>query len=46
LAQAPSTAPDWAGLMAATTMTIIPVIIILAIFGKKMIGSIQLAGFK
>ena len=46
LAQAPSTAPDWAGLMAATTMTIIPVIIILAIFGKRMIGSIQMAGFK
>lgn len=46
LAQSPSTAPDWAGLMAATTMTIIPVIVILAIFGKKMIGSIQLGGFK
>jgi multiple sugar transport system permease protein len=46
LAQSPSTAPDWAGLMAATTMTIIPVIIVLAIFGKRMIGSIQLAGFK
>lgn len=46
LAQSPSTAPDWAGLMAATTMTIIPVIVILAIFGKKMIGSIQMAGFK
>jgi multiple sugar transport system permease protein len=46
LSQSPSTAPDWAGLMAATTMTIIPVIVILAIFGKKMIGSIQLAGFK
>ncbi len=46
LAQAPSSSPDWAGLMAATTMTIIPVIIILAIFGKRMIGSIQLSGFK
>ena len=46
LAQSPSTAPDWAGLMAATTMTIIPVILILSIFGKKMIGSIQMAGFK
>ena len=46
LAQNPSTAPDWSGLMAATTMTIIPVVIILALFGKKMIGSIQLAGFK
>jgi multiple sugar transport system permease protein len=46
LAQSPSTAPDWAGLMAATTMTIIPVVVILAIFGRKMIGSIQLAGFK
>jgi multiple sugar transport system permease protein len=46
LAQSPSTAPDWAGLMAATTMTIIPVVVILAIFGKKLVGSIQLAGFK
>ena len=46
LAQSPSTAPDWASLMAATTMTIIPVILILSIFGKKMIGSIQMAGFK
>jgi multiple sugar transport system permease protein len=46
LAQSPSTAPDWAGLMASTTMTVIPVIIILAVFGKKMIGSIQLGGFK
>jgi multiple sugar transport system permease protein len=46
LAQSPSTAPDWAGLMAATTMTILPVVAILAIFGKKIVGSIQLAGFK
>lgn len=46
LAQSPSTAPDWAGLMAATTMTIIPVIVTLAVFGKRMIGSIQLGGFK
>jgi ABC-type glycerol-3-phosphate transport system permease component len=32
--------------MAATTLTVIPVVIILALFGKKMIGSIQLGGFK
>jgi multiple sugar transport system permease protein len=46
LAQSPSTSPDWSGLMAATTLTVIPVVIILALFGKKMIGSIQLGGFK
>lgn len=46
LAQSPSTSPDWSGLMAATTLTVIPVVIILAVFGKKMIGSIQLGGFK
>lgn len=46
LAQTPQTAPDYAGLMAASTMTVIPVIIILMTFGKRMIGSIQLNGFK
>ncbi len=46
LAQSPSTSPDWSGLMAATTLTVIPVVIILGLFGKKMIGSIQLGGFK
>jgi len=46
LAQSPSADPDWSGLMAATTLTVIPVVIILALFGKKMIGSIQLGGFK
>jgi multiple sugar transport system permease protein len=46
LAQSPSADPDWSGLMAATTLTVIPVVIILALFGKKIIGSIQLGGFK
>ncbi len=46
LAQSPSTSPDWSGLMAATTLTVIPVVIILGLFGKKMIGSIQLGGVK
>jgi multiple sugar transport system permease protein len=36
LAQSPSTSPDWSGLMAATTLTVIPVVIILALFGKKI----------
>ncbi len=46
LSQTPQGSPDWSGLMAASTLTLIPVVITLAVFGKKMIGSIQLNGFK
>lgn len=45
-AQNPTDAPDWGGLMASGTMTVIPVLIILVLFGKKMVGSIQLTGSK
>jgi len=45
-AQNPSDAPDWGGLMASGTLTVIPVLIILILFGKKMVGSIQLTGSK
>jgi multiple sugar transport system permease protein len=46
LSQTPQGSPDWSGLMAASTLTLIPVVLTLAVFGKKMIGSIQLNGFK
>lgn len=44
--QTPQGAPDWAGLMAGTTMAIIPTIIIFMILGKQVLDSIQFTGFK
>ncbi len=44
--QQPSGAPDWTGLMAATTMAIIPVLIVYMIVGRRVLDSIQFTGFK
>ena len=44
--QTPQGAPDWAGLMAGTTVAIIPTIIIFIFFGRKVVDSIQFSGFK
>lgn len=44
--QSPGTQPDWSGLMAASTLTVVPVVIVLLVFGRKMVGSIQLSGLK
>lgn len=44
--QTPQGAPDWAGLMAGTTVAIIPTIAIFLFFGRKVVDSIQFSGFK
>jgi len=44
--QTPQGAPDWAGLMAGTTVAIIPTIFIFIFFGRKVVDSIQFSGFK
>jgi len=44
--QTPQGAPDWTGLMAGTTVAIIPTIIIFIFFGRKVVDSIQFSGFK
>ena len=44
--QTPQGAPDWAGLMAGTTVAIIPTVIIFVFFGRKVVDSIQFSGFK
>jgi multiple sugar transport system permease protein len=44
--QTPQGAPDWTGLMAGTTLAIIPTLIIFIIAGRKILDSIQFAGFK
>ncbi|QOR47894.1 carbohydrate ABC transporter permease [Trueperella pecoris] len=42
----PSTRPDWAGLMAAATLQVIPMFILLIIFGKRLVNSLGLTAAK
>lgn len=44
--QTPQGSPDWAGLMAATLVAAIPIFIIYAIFGKRIVNSIGFSGIK
>ena len=44
--QSPNTQPDWTGLMAASAISIIPVIILLAFFGRRIVASISFTGIK
>jgi multiple sugar transport system permease protein len=44
--QTPQGSPDWAGLMAATFLAALPVIALFAIFGRKIVNSIQFSGLK
>ncbi|MGX5771626.1 carbohydrate ABC transporter permease [Microbacterium trichothecenolyticum] len=44
--QTPQTGPDWAGLMAATLIAALPVLILFFIFGKKLINNIGYSGIK
>lgn len=38
--------PDWAGLMAATVIAALPVIVLFTLLGKRVINSIQFSGVK
>ncbi len=42
----PTTRPDWAGLMAAATLQVIPMLLLLLFFGRKLVGSIALSATK
>jgi multiple sugar transport system permease protein len=44
--QTPQGAPDWTGLMAGTTLAIIPTFILFMVAGRKILDSIQFSGFK
>lgn len=44
--QTPQGAPDWSGLMAATTLSIIPTFVLFLFAGRKILDSIQFSGFK
>lgn len=45
-AQSPNTAPDWTGLMAAATVTVIPVFIMLILLGRQLVQSLNFSGGK
>lgn len=42
----PQGAPDWAGLMAGTAVSIVPTILVFIFFGRRVVDSIQFSGFK
>ena len=44
--QTPQGQPDWTGLMAATVVALLPVLVLLAVFGRRVIESVQHSGGK
>ncbi|SMF10516.1 multiple sugar transport system permease protein [Cellulosimicrobium cellulans J34] len=45
-AQAPQSAPDWAGLMAATLLAALPMLLLFLAFAKRIVNSIGFTGIK
>ncbi|MGA2641286.1 MAG: carbohydrate ABC transporter permease [Spirochaetia bacterium] len=44
--QGAQNAPDWAGLMAGTTLAILPTLVLFMVVGKRVINSIGFTGFR
>jgi multiple sugar transport system permease protein len=44
--QTPQGGPDWAGLMAATLVAAAPMLLLLVVFGRKVVNSIGFSGLK
>lgn len=44
--QTPQTGPDWSGLMAATLVAALPMLILFALFAKRIVNSIGFSGIK
>lgn len=44
--QSPQTGPDWAGLMAATLIAALPMLLLFAIFARRIVNSIGFTGLK
>lgn len=45
-AQTPQTGPDWSALMAATLVAAVPMLILFAVFAKRIVNSIGFSGIK
>jgi multiple sugar transport system permease protein len=46
LQQSPNTQPDWTGLMAASTLSVLPVALLLGFAGKRLVQSLSFTGSK
>ena len=46
LQQSPNTQPDWTGLMAASTLSVVPVAILLIFMSKRLVQSLNFTGSK
>lgn len=44
--QTPQGSPDWTGLMAATFLAVIPVMLLLVLLGRQVVESLQFSGIK
>ena len=44
--QTPQGQPDWTGLMAAATIAVLPTILLLLAFGRRVVESVQFSGGK
>jgi multiple sugar transport system permease protein len=46
LQQSPNTQPDWTGLMAASVLSVLPVLVLLVFLGKRLVQSLNFTGIK
>lgn len=44
--QTPNATPDWSGLMAGATLAFIPALLLLIVFGRRLVDSIRFSGIK
>lgn len=46
LQQSPNTQPDWTGLMAGSTLSVLPVLVLLVFVGRQLVQSLNFTGIK
>ncbi|MGX1516232.1 multiple sugar transport system permease protein [Streptomyces collinus] len=44
--QSPNTSPDWTGLMAGSTLSVLPVLVLLLLLGRRLVESLNFTGVK
>ncbi|WP_410668043.1 carbohydrate ABC transporter permease [Amycolatopsis sp. cmx-4-68] len=44
--QSPNTQPDWTGLMAGSTLSVLPVLVLLVVLGRRLVESLNFTGIK
>jgi multiple sugar transport system permease protein len=44
--QSPNTQPDWTGLMAGSTLSVLPVLLLLVFLGRRLVESLNFTGIK